>query len=320
MGDLPLDRVSPNRPFSACGIDYAGPISILKHRGRGAKTTKGYIAFFICFATKALHLELVSDLSSEAFIASLRRFCARRGTPNSIYSDNGTTFVGAKRKLSDLFKFVSRINQDEKICYFLNHMNIQWHMIPPVSPHFGGLWEAAVRSAKFHLRRVIGNTNLTFEELSTLLAQIEAVLNSRPLTGVNGNDPDALDILTPSHFLTGDIITTPAEPINEEKLSLHSRWDMIQKLKLTFWKKWRVDYLGSLQNRKKWRVSKDNFRVNDLVILKEDNVPPSVWPLGKVVAVHPGTDNLVRVVTVRTAKGLFKRPIVKLCLLPIHQE
>ncbi|GFX48480.1 retrovirus-related Pol polyprotein from transposon 17.6 [Trichonephila clavipes] len=101
MGDLPTHRVISSMPFSVCGIDYAGPINILKYRGRGAKTTKGYIALFACFATKALHLELVSDLTSEAFIASLKRFCARRGEPKHIYCDNGTTFVGARRKLTE---------------------------------------------------------------------------------------------------------------------------------------------------------------------------------------------------------------------------
>ncbi|GFX24176.1 integrase catalytic domain-containing protein [Trichonephila clavipes] len=106
MGDLPTHRVTPSRPFSVCGVDYAGPINILRYRGRGAKTTKGYIALFVCFATKALHLELVSDLTSEAFIASLKRFCAKRGAPKHIYCDNGTTFVGARRKLQEIFKFV----------------------------------------------------------------------------------------------------------------------------------------------------------------------------------------------------------------------
>ncbi|GFU96474.1 integrase catalytic domain-containing protein [Trichonephila clavipes] len=181
MGDLPTHRVTPSRPFSVCGVDYAGPINILRYRGRGAKTTKGYIALVVCFVTKALHLELVSDLTSEAFIASLKRFCARRGAPKHIYCDNGTTFVGARRKLQEIFKFVSKLNENEHFCYFLSQVNIEWYFSPPVSPHFGGLWEAGVKSIKYHLKRAIGNTNLTFEEFSTLLTQVEAILNSRPL-------------------------------------------------------------------------------------------------------------------------------------------
>ncbi|GFS70154.1 integrase catalytic domain-containing protein [Trichonephila clavipes] len=259
MGDLPTHRVTPSRPFSVCGVDYAGPINILRYRGRGAKTTKGYIDLFVCFVTKALHLELVSDLTSEAFIASLKRFCARRGAHKHIYCDNGTTFVGARRKF------------------------------PTVSPHFGGLWEAGVKSIKYHLKRVIGNTNLTFEKFSTLLTQVEAILNS---TLDCDNDPDSLNILTPSHFLIGEIITSSPEHTNDDKLSLRSRWDIVQKMKLGFWRKWKIDYLSNLQNRTKWKSPNNNIKVGEIVIIKEDNIPPATWPLGKVIETHPGKDGV----------------------------
>ncbi|XP_055938208.1 uncharacterized protein LOC129968376 [Argiope bruennichi] len=146
MGDLPEGRVTLNRPFFVCGFDYAGPISILKHRGRGAKTTKGYMVVFVCFATKALHLELVTDYTSDSFIAALKRFCSRRSTPKHIHSDNGTNFLGAKRKFKDLYNHLSKINLDQKVSYFLSQQEIEWHTIPPLSPHFGGLWEAGVKS------------------------------------------------------------------------------------------------------------------------------------------------------------------------------
>ncbi|GFT11218.1 integrase catalytic domain-containing protein [Trichonephila clavipes] len=299
----------------------AGPINILRYRGRGAKTTKGYIALFVCFVTKALHLELVSDLTSEAFIASLKRFCARRGAPKHIYCDNGTTFVGARRKLQEIFKFVSKLNENEHFCYFLSQVNIEWHFSPPVSPHFGGLWEAGVKSIKYHLKRVIGNTNLTFEEFSTLLTQVEAILNSRPLVSLDcDSDPDSLNILTPSHFLIGEVITSSPEHTNDDKLSLRSRWDIVQKMKLGFWRKWKMDYLSNLQNRTKWKSPNHNIKVGEIVIIKEDNIPPATWPLGKVIETHPGKDGVVRVVTLRTVKGRFKRPIHKLCKLPLHQE
>ncbi|GFX79096.1 integrase catalytic domain-containing protein [Trichonephila clavipes] len=113
--------------------------------------------------SKAPHLELVSDLTSEAFIASLKRFCARRGAPKHIYCDNGTTFVGVRRKLQEIFKFVSKLNENEHFCYFLSQVNVERYFSPPVSPHFGGLWEAGVKSINYHLKSVIGNTNLTFE-------------------------------------------------------------------------------------------------------------------------------------------------------------
>ncbi|GFW24350.1 integrase catalytic domain-containing protein [Trichonephila clavipes] len=268
MGDLPTHRVTPSRPFSVCGVDYAGPINILRYRGRGTKTTKGYIALFVWFVTKALHLELVSDLTSEAFIASLKRFCARRGAPKHIYCDNDTTFVGTRRKLQEIFKFVSRLNENEHFCYFLSQVNIKWHFSPPLSPHFGGLWEAGVKSIKYHLKSVIGSTNLTFEEFSTLLTQVEAILNSRPLVSLDcDNDPDSLNILTPSHFLIGEVITSSPEPTNDDKLSLRSRWDIVQKMKLGFWRKWKIDYLSNLQNSTKWKSPDNNFKVGEIVII-----------------------------------------------------
>ncbi|GFX20096.1 DUF5641 domain-containing protein [Trichonephila clavipes] len=197
----------------------------------------------------------------------------------------------------------------------------KWHFSPPVSPHFGGLWEAGVKSIKYHLRRVIGNTNLTFEEFSTLLTQVEAILNSRPLVSLDcDNDPDSLNILTPSHFLIGEVITSSPEHTNDDKLSLRSRWDIVQKMKLGFWRKWKMDYLSNLQNRTKWKSPNHNIKVGEIVIIKEDNIPPATWPLGKVIETHPGKDGVVRVVTLRTVKGRFKRPIHKLCKLPLHQE
>ncbi|GFV92970.1 hypothetical protein TNCV_1693631 [Trichonephila clavipes] len=143
MGNLPKHRVTLERPFFSCGIDYAGPVLIKCNKGRGTKSTKGYIALFVCLATKAAHIEAVGDLTTDSFIAALRRFSARRGAPRHIYSDNGTNFVGARRNLT---KYGN------------------WHFIPPSSPHFGGIWESGIRSVKFHLKRVLGETILTFED------------------------------------------------------------------------------------------------------------------------------------------------------------
>ncbi|XP_029157331.1 uncharacterized protein LOC114929816 [Nylanderia fulva] len=200
MGSLPRSRVTPTRPFLRTGLDYAGPILIRTSKGRGHRAYKGYIALFICFWSKAIHLELVSDYSSEAFIAALRRFVSRRGLCADIFSDCGTTFVGADRTLRELF--IAASSEGEGIARAAAKEGIRWHFNPPAAPHFGGLWEAAVKSAKYHLRRVIGETTLTFEELSTLLTQIEACLNSRPLQALS-DDPDDVSALTPGHFLIG---------------------------------------------------------------------------------------------------------------------
>ena len=316
MAELPGFRVNISRPFANCGVDYAGPIQLKRHKGRGAKCIKGYIALFICLATKAIHIEAVSDLTTEAFIAALRRLSSRRGFPSHIYSDNATNFVGARRKLSELNRVTSKIHQSEDVAYFLAQSSVKWHMIPPTSPHFGGIWEAGIKSVKFHLKRVIGDCKLTFEELSTLLCQIEGLLNSRPLVASQDQDIDSIHALTPSHFLVGDALTQI--PQRSDEVNLGRRWELVQKMRNCFWKRWHLEYLNSLQQRCKWKTSQPNITEGDVVILKDDNLPPSIWPLGRVMTLHPGTDGNVRVVTVKTVKGLYKRPVVKIVKLPIE--
>ncbi|XP_037928818.1 uncharacterized protein LOC119665064, partial [Teleopsis dalmanni] len=178
-------------------------------KGRGQKSYKGYIAVFICMATKAIHLEAVSDLSTDAFLAALRRFFGRRGKSSHLYSDNGTNFVGAAKKIDD--EYEKAIRKLSSLAGTMAAEKITWHFIPPGGPHFGGIWEAAVKSMKHHLRRVIGEVKLTYEEMSTLLIQVEAVLNSRPLCEVR-DDTENTDVLTPCHFLVGrPLIDIPEE-------------------------------------------------------------------------------------------------------------
>ncbi|XP_054717285.1 uncharacterized protein LOC129226681 [Uloborus diversus] len=236
MGNLPKPRVTLERAFFHSGIDYAGPVSIKFSKGRGAKVTKGYIALFICLSTKAVHIEVVSDLTTEAFIAALRRFSARRGTPRHIYSDNATNFHGAHRKLNEIEQSWLNALSSDPVVDYLTQFSIEWHFIPPSAPHFGGIWEAGIRSVKFHLKRVIGETALTFEELTTLTTQIEALLNSRPITCVDVNDTDSINALTPSHFLTGDVISSIPDPANLNEHSFKGKWELIQNLRKGFWK------------------------------------------------------------------------------------
>ncbi|GBP12586.1 hypothetical protein EVAR_10249_1 [Eumeta japonica] len=198
MGHLPAERTNLEFPFFDTGVDYAGPIMIADRKGRGCKLIKTYISVFVCLATRAVHLELVSDLTKEAFISALNRFMARRGKPRNIFSDNGTSFVGAFNELSNILK------QD-----FSSHFTegINFSFIPAYTPHFGGLWESAVKSIKYHLRRVLGLTHLTYDEMCTCLTQIEAILNSRPLTPLSIDTSD-LTPLTPAHFLIGRSLTS----------------------------------------------------------------------------------------------------------------
>ncbi|XP_055916090.1 uncharacterized protein LOC129948955 [Eupeodes corollae] len=313
MGDLPSSRLSPSFAFDQTGCDYAGPITLRLARGRNPKFVKGYFAIFVCMTTKALHLEVVSDLSTDAFLAALRRFIARRGKCSIIYSDNGTNFRGAASNLSDWYNLVRSENHNAQISRTLAADSIRWEFIPPHSPHFAGLWEAGVKSVKTHLRRVIGNNMLTFEEMTTLLSQIEALLNSRPLCSISDSD---LNPLTPSHFLIGRPYTAIPEPnyleVPENRLG---RWQLAQNMLQGFWRRWHSEYLTSLQQRPKWHKTK-NFEVGDLVVVKEQNLPPSKWALGRIEILHPGDDGLVRVVSLRTKNGIFQRPITKLAILP----
>lgn len=315
MGNLPDVRVNcTTRAFVHVGVDYAGPILLRTAPGRGRKVHKAYIAVFVCMTTKGLHLEVVSDYSSAAFLAALSRFCARRGLPTTIYSDNGTTFQGADRELTETYQAVL---QDPEIANALANRLISWRFIPLAAPHFGGLWEAAVRSVKNHLRRCIGTSTLTYEEMSTLLSRIEACLNSRPIAAVSENLDD-YRALTPGHFLIGaPLIPIPEPSVLEVNEHRSSRWQLLQRLAETFWKAWSADYLHTLQQRPKWRARLHLARVGQLVLVQNYNAPPQQWDLGRISACHPGEDGITRVVTIRTSKTTLQRPINKVCFLPI---
>ncbi|XP_050547127.1 uncharacterized protein LOC126908855 [Daktulosphaira vitifoliae] len=176
MSDLPESRVEPTRAFQVSGLDYCGPVLIKASLNRKAPKLKAYICVFVCFSTKAVHVE--------------------RGLCTALYSDNSTTFTGANRQLIELSKFLTSPENIEKIRKFTAELGIQWHFIPPRAPHFEGLWEAAVKSVKYHLVRQLGDVCLTYEEMNTVLVRIEACLNSRPLTPLS-LDPTDLRALTP---------------------------------------------------------------------------------------------------------------------------
>lgn len=244
MGDLPHTRVRPSRLFAATGVDYAGPISFRVSKGRGNASYKGYVAVFVCLCTKAIHLEAVSDLTTSAFIAALQRFFARRGLAHDIYSDYGTTFIGANNQLQRDQQTTQNLFEKDVIPY-LTTQQVTWHFIPPFSPHFGGLWEAGVKSMKYHLTRIIPNGTLTFEEITTVLCRIESCLNSRPLCPLSDRHDDLL-VLTPGHFLIGDsLLSPPEQPVNT--LPLTNRWQQLQKITHDYWISWSKEYLSRLQ-------------------------------------------------------------------------
>ncbi|XP_043263018.1 uncharacterized protein LOC122403528 [Colletes gigas] len=320
MGQLPAPRIRIRPPFFSTGVDYAGPF-YLKERVRSKTTTKAYLCVFICLATKAVHLEVASDLSTDAFLNALKRFVARRGRCREIYSDNGTNFVGARNEMQRIKEFFADQKRRDTLSEFTVTEGMQWHFIPPYSPHFGGLWESCVKSAKRLLTRVVGETRLTFEELATVLAQIEACLNSRPLCPVS-TDPTDLNPLTPGHFLTGSpLMDLPYPDVTDVKPTRLSRFQLLQAMSQHFWKRWQLEYLHQLQQRHKWKIAvPEGFGVGTMVVIKDASLPPLRWKLGRITALHPGTDQITRVVSIRTADGVIKRPVAKICILPTEDE
>ncbi|XP_075163068.1 uncharacterized protein LOC142235694 [Haematobia irritans] len=313
MAPLPLDRTTISPPFHVTGIDFAGPFELKSSYLRRAPSIKAYVSVFVCFATKAVHLEPCSDLSSAAFEAAFARFIGRRGLPRRVVSDNGRNFVGASRLLLREFsKFIKMACTDISNKYSTH--GFEWCFIPPHAPHMGGLWESAVKSFKYHFKRIAGSHRFTFEQFATILARIEGVLNSRPISALS-EDPSDLSALTPGHFLRGSPMLAFPEPISPN-ISLTNRWMKLKALHHQFTVRWKEDYLKSLQKRYKWKTPQTDVKVGDLVVVVDDLLPPSEWRLGRIENTQPGQDGKIRVVQVRTAAGLMKRPIVKLCLLP----
>ncbi|XP_053687258.1 uncharacterized protein LOC128736793 [Sabethes cyaneus] len=319
MADLPEERVNPAPPFLKVGLDYCGPF-YMSYPGRKARPVKCFVAVFVCLVTKAVHLEAVADLTTQAFLAALRRFVARRSKPILIMCDNAKTFVGARRELDELAKLFGEQHFQEAVTKGANNESIEFKFIPARSPNFGGLWEAAVKSFKTHFKKTIGIRSLTYDEFVTVLVQIEACLNSRPLTPLS-SDPNDLAVLTPGHFLVQRPITSIAEPtldeIPENRLSM---WQKTQNFVQMIWKKWSTQYLSDLHNRTKWTRQRDNLRIGTMVLLKEENLPPLRWLLGRVIQVHTGNDGNVRVAVVKTKDGIYERGISKICVLPIRDN
>ncbi|XP_039315422.1 uncharacterized protein LOC105198944 [Solenopsis invicta] len=315
MGQLPVERVTPTRPFLHSGVDYAGPFVLKTWKGRNPRTYKAYIALFVCHSTSAVHLELVTDYSAETFIAAFKRFTARRGICSTLSSDCGTTLKGADAELQRLF--IKTTQESEKLATLLANDGTQWNFNPPAAPHFGGKWEAGVKSVKYHLHRVIRDTSLTYEELYTLLTQVEATMNSRPLSALS-EDPEDLNALTPGHFIMGCAPSLIPEPSLETvKLSHLSRWQLIRQMLDSFWTRWSKECLQRYYARYKWNKVVPSLTVGNLVLVVDERYPPAKWPLGRIIQTHEGKDGLTRVVTVRTQTSILKRPIVKVCPLPI---
>ncbi|XP_037930618.1 uncharacterized protein LOC119665469 [Teleopsis dalmanni] len=249
MGNLPSSRIEPARPFLHFGIEFFGPL-LVHYKIRGKQPTKVYLAVFCCFATKVVHLEVVGDLSTVAFIRALKRFLGKIGHCKSLHCDNATNFVGANNKFNELLSSLHAAESQESIITTCANVGIQFNFIPSRAPHIGELWKAAVKSAKHLLMKSVATASLTYEKLETVV--IEAILNSRPLTPLSSNANDYI-ALTPGHFLIGEPLTSRVDVTsNQLQAGLLTRWKLVSHLKNQFWNRWSQEYLTELQQRNKW--------------------------------------------------------------------
>lgn len=311
----PEYRVVESAPFTATGIDYTGALHI---RDKNV-VSKVYICLYTCMVTRAIHLELVEDGTAAAFIRAFRRFTARRSCPNFILSDNAAIFSNASRYLNSI------IAEQSVTDYFVTN-NIQWRFIPARAPHFGGVWERLIGMTKLVLKKVLGRALVTYVELSTLLCEVESVINDRPLTHVSGDLSD--EPLTPSHLLhgcrikglrnCGFNIEDLSDPSVGEKPLFTKREKRLRYLLDKFWGKWREEYLKSLRERDRNLIKSNHTKISvgDIVLIHDDK-PRSGWNMGRVTTLHKSADGLVRSVDLKTKFGCTTRPIVKLVHLEI---
>ncbi len=263
---------------------------------------------------------MTKTMDTDSFIQALRRFVARRGPVRTIRSDNGGNFVGAENELKKAWDEMDHA----KISDFLKTENCDWERIEweknvPTASHMGGVWERQIRTVRSVLNSILmSHTKLLDDEsFTTLMTEVEAIVNSRPLTLEDVNDPDSRP-LSPANLLTmkSKVVMPPPGAFQEADMYCRKRWRAVQYLANEFWRRWRKEYLLALQTRSKWTEKKRNLQVGDVLLLKEDDVGRNKWPIGLVVNTFPSDDGLVRSVEVRVASGsVFKRPVNKLVLL-----
>lgn len=319
---LPEFQVQQSRPFAAVGIDFAGPLYC-----KGQETPKTWICLFTCCSTRAIHLELVPDLTAESFIRSLKRFSSRRGIPEKVITDNAQTFKSAHQMLKTLL-------EDPQVRAHLEGRSIEWKFITEKAPWQGGVYERLVKSTKRCLRKAIGRNSLTYEELSTLLAEVEATLNSRPLTYPDEDDLE--EALTPSHLVTGyrilslpDSTTEEDEDYNPTPEGLTRRMKHLAQIQDNFWRRWKREYLAELRDHHRWAENtpgvEQTITEGEPVVVYDEAQPRGMWRLGKVEALIRSTDGCIRAaeIKVHSKSGrptTIRRPIQHLHPLEVREN
>ena len=299
------------RPFTNCAVDFAGPY--LTVQGRGRTRCKRYLCLFLCLQTHCCHLEMATSLETGTFLNAFVRMAARRGWPTKVLSENGTNFVGADKEIKEL---VSQLDHD-RIQRVTSTQGVDWHFNPPLAPHFGGVFESMIKSAKRAICCVLKEADINDEELETTFVGVESLMNSRPLTAVI-EDPNDEPVLTPNHFLIGqmgdDFIP---ESVDTTAFNPRRRWRRVQELTRHVWRRWMKEYLPHIGSRHKWFFPAVNLKVGDVVMVTDPNAARREWKVGRIECTYPGRDDLVRVVDVRVGDKVLRRPISRISPLEI---
>ena len=322
MATLPADRTAEVAPFTHCGVDMFGPFQIKDCR----KILTRHCSIFTCFSSRAVHLEVTRKLDTDSFILALRRFLATRGKVRTIRSDNGRNFVGADNEMKKAFNEI----ENHRVERFLHSQScdwITWNFNTPNASHMGGVWERQIRTARNILTSLMKThcQALNDEAFNTLVKEVECIINSRPITVENLNDPDSLP-LSPHQLLTlkTKAVLPPPGDFQKQGVYCRKQWRIVQHIANQFWSRWRKEYLTNLQTRQKWVKQRRNFRVGDIVLVKDKDLfaTRNSWPMARITEVYPGDDGLVRSVKLHIAtrdpKGKISqlvRPISKLVLL-----
>ena len=321
---LPEYRVQQSRPFQTTGVDFAGPLYVRTSDAVG--NLKVWLCLYTCCSTRAVHLDLVRNMTATTFMRSFRRFTARRATPSRMVSDNGKTFKSASTIIKDTLKTTGARR------YFAD-LHIEWRFNLERASWWGGIFERMVKSAKRCLKKAVGKNCLTYDELLTLVIEVEAVLNSRPLSYVSSEDVE--EPLTPSHLLVGYRIMTLPDPsipddpdFSSSAKSLTCRMNHLTKLLQKFWRRWMKEYLLELREFHRVRLEKgiDHTPMKgEVVTVYDEGHPRGMWRLGRIEDLIVGADEKIRGVYVRTMskKGcskVLRRPIQHIYPLEVHSD
>jgi transposase InsO family protein len=314
MAPLPSERTNDQAAFRHTAVDLFGPL-FAKHWCQFDKCphppqTKVYGALFTCFHSRAVHLELIRDQGTEEFMAAFRSFVGRRGTPNTMYSDNAKNFKSACKEIRSLYRSInwSKVKETGLI------NKIDWQFSTERAPWTNAICERMVRSVKAPLRIILGSANLTYRQLSVILTEVEGIVNNRPLSLVTDH-PDDLIPITPAELIIGRKMNQLPDPnIQHNETNIVHLWRKRQATLNSFWKRWRNDYLLAQDVRKKWRTPSHENLVNKLVLIRDDNMARNEWKFGKITDTVKSKDGLIRTVVVKTPTSMLRRPIQRISL------